>query len=390
MRCCLTSVSRYVCEQRKLVSERLATKAKLAEVEKACGLSTSPLGILADLDLRRHVDFMQALRYDWMHCALQDGTMSVESSLLFSAACSVGGVTPDELERHFKEDWFFVALSSWSWKSAVAHVSAVGEACATKAQASQMIMLHSLLKHLFTLRIGHIAALEPQLKSYCAACDCVDIMLLAKRQLLPMAQAATKLQRALRHHMLCHVAAYGNEHIKPKFHYMFDVADQLARDEFVVDCFIVERLHLRAKRAATSILNTTAYERSVITGVMISHMNALANEGSEEFGLVGRAGNVPGVRKAVVARGCVSRGVRMCAGDLVFRDKKLGKVSSCVMEDGALFVLVHEMREVERLSASSSVWASAPVHHEEVWRAHEVCPAVAWMTSSANTIVLRM
>ena len=115
--------------------------------------------------------------------------MSVESSLLFSAACSVGGVTPDELERHFKEDCFFSALSSWSWRCAVAHFSAVGEARAIKAQASQMIMLHSLLKHFFTLRIGHIAALEPQLKSYCAACDCVDIMLLAKRQLLPTAQA---------------------------------------------------------------------------------------------------------------------------------------------------------------------------------------------------------
>ena len=120
-------------------------------------------------------------------------------------------------------------------------------------------------------------------------------------------------------------------------------------------------------------------------------MNALANEGSEEFGLVGRAENVLGVRKAVVARGCVSRGVRMCAGDLVFRNKKLGKVSSCVMEDGALFVLVHEMREVERLSSSSSVWASVPVHCEAVWRAHEICLATAWMKSeSANTTVLRM
>ena len=80
-----------------------------------------------------------------------------------------------------------------------------------------MLVSHSLLRHLFTQRIGRIAALEPQLKSYCAVCDCVDILLLAKRRLLPMAQAATRLQGALRHHMLCHVAAYGKEHLKPKF-----------------------------------------------------------------------------------------------------------------------------------------------------------------------------
>ena len=62
---------------------------------------------------------------------------------------------------------------------------------------------------------------------------------------------------------------------------------------------------------------------------------------------------------------------------------------SCVI--CTLFVLVHEMREVERLSSSSSVWASVPVHCEAVWRAHEICLAAAWMKSeSANTTVLRM
>ena len=105
-----------------------------------------------------------------------------------------------------------------------------------------MIVLHSLLRNYFTQRVGRIAALEPQMKSYCAACDCVDILLLAKRRQLRMAQAATQLRGALRHHMRCHVAAYGKEHLKPKFHYMWDVAEQLARDPFVMDCFIVERL----------------------------------------------------------------------------------------------------------------------------------------------------
>ena len=112
--------------------------------------------------------------------------------------------------------------------------------------------------------------------------------------------------------MLCHVAAYGKEHLKPKFHYLWDVAEQLARDPFVVDCFIVERLHLRAKRAAKDVENTRAYERSVLTGVLISHTNALVDEGSAELGLVGRAAHVPGHTRAVVSRGCVSQGVMVC------------------------------------------------------------------------------
>ena len=191
--------------------------------------------------------------------------------------------------------------------------------------------------------------------------------------------------------MLCHVAAYGKEHLKPKFHYMWDVAEQLARDPFVLDCFIVERLHLRAKRVAKDVANTRAYERSVLTGVLLSHTNALIGEGSAEFDLVGRAAHVPGHAGAVVARGCVSHGVRMYAGDFVFRDNALGRISSCVMEGGALLVLVHEMRFVEHLSSTATVWAPAPADCEVVWRAREVVPAMAWSTTvTAGTIVLRI
>lgn len=85
-RCDVAEQAGAILQMRRLVSERRATKVRLENLEKVCGFSTSPFGLLADLDLRRHVDFMQAFRYDWIHCALQDGTMSVESSLLFSSA----------------------------------------------------------------------------------------------------------------------------------------------------------------------------------------------------------------------------------------------------------------------------------------------------------------
>ena len=394
--------SSYVAEQadaivelRNRVSERRATKVRLDNLEKVCGFSISPLGILADPDLRRRVDFMQAVRYDWMHCALQDGTMNVESNLLFSSACSVGGMLPDELEMHLKHDWDFPhyhrSRGANLWRLFDQGKKTDGDARFVKAGASQMLILHSLLRHFFTQRLGRIAALEPQLESYCAACDCVDTVLLAKRQLLPMAQASTRLQGALRHHMLCHVAAYGKVHLKPKFHYMWDVAEQFARDPFVLDCFIVERLHLRAKRQANLVQNTRSYERSVLTGLLGAHRNALLREGSAAFGLVGAASDVPGPTKASVARACVSNGVRIAAGDLVFRGDALGRVASCVMEGGALFMLVNEMRPVQSLYVQSSVWSSAPANCQVVWRAHDVVPAIAWTKStSENTTVIRM
>ena len=170
-----------ILEMRRRLSSRPAPKVRLEKLEKVCGLGCAERGLLADFDLRRRVDLLQAFRYDWMHCALQDGTMAVEASLLLSSAGSVG-VTSAEIESHLKLDWAFPheykRTGSQLWR--LCEQSRTGVQDAVKAQASQMLILHALLRHFFTQRIGRIAALEPQLKSFCAACDCVDILLASK------------------------------------------------------------------------------------------------------------------------------------------------------------------------------------------------------------------
>ena len=55
------------------------------------------------------------------------------------------------------------------------------------------------------------------------------------------------MKAAVSDHMRKHLAAYGDANIKPKHHWMFDVAEQLATHPCVLDAFITERLHLRVK-----------------------------------------------------------------------------------------------------------------------------------------------
>lgn len=379
-----------ILEMRRRVSSGQAPKVRLVQLEKAVGLGSTELGLLADGDLRRRVDLVQTMRYDWMHCALQDGTMAVEATLLLSASGSVG-VTSAEIESHLKHDWVFPHCQ----KAKGSSLHRIFESCSTgmqdsvKAQAGQMMILHGLLRHFFMQRVGRIAAIAPQLKSFCAACSCVDILLAAKRRQLPMDQAATKLQGALQHHMRCHIAAYGKDHLKPKFHYMWDIAEQLARDPFVLDCFVVERLHKRGKRAAQDIENTRRYERSLVTCVLHAHSNALDRESSPEFGLVGRTAPVPSHAGIVVAQGLVCHGVRVHAGDLVFRGDLLGRVSSCCMEGSCLCVLVQQMALVQQLASQNGVWAPVPSPCT-VWRAEDLVPAVAWTKSVGNTTVIRV
>ena len=92
-----------ILEMRRRVSSRQAPKVRLEKLEKVVGLGCTELGLLADGDLRRRVDLLQTIRYDWMHCALQDSTRDVEATLLLSASGSVG-VTSAELESHLMHD----------------------------------------------------------------------------------------------------------------------------------------------------------------------------------------------------------------------------------------------------------------------------------------------
>ena len=50
---------------------------------------------------------------------------------------------------------------------------------------------------------------------------------------------------AIGRHQRLHIAAYGVDKLKPKHHWMFDVAEMLQHTEAVLDAFIIERLHLR-------------------------------------------------------------------------------------------------------------------------------------------------
>lgn len=74
----------------------------------------------------------------------------------------------------------------------------------------------------------------------------------AKYGRLHFSKAAQQLRQELRDHMVLHLACHGEGNVKPKHHWMWDVADQLQEDAeqgfpFLIDMFVIERLHLSVK-----------------------------------------------------------------------------------------------------------------------------------------------
>ena len=137
-----------------------------------------------------------------------------------------------------------------------------------RCSASELLGLYGLLRHFVEIRVGENVAIAAELLSFKAACEALDLIMIAKRGVAPAAEAGSQLQLALVKHMRLHIAAYGTQFIRPKHHWQLDMSEQVGRDGCVLDAFIIERLHLRVKRIAELVKNTTCFERSVLSGVL--------------------------------------------------------------------------------------------------------------------------
>ena len=365
-----------------------AAMSKLIRMQMACGLYCTPHGLLACPELRRRLNILGSVRFDWMHCALQDGTLTTEANLLLTASEGLG-FTSSDLEAHFKNDWVFPqqhqSKGKLLWR--IFDQSRKGLQEKIKASASEMLILYVLLRHFFICRVGHRPDIAAKLQSFIAACAVVDILLLAKRRHISTKDASARLFAALRHHGRCHVAAYGNQNLKPKFHWLWDIAELLSKDDYVLDCFVVERLHQRAKSIANNIRNTRCYERSVLAGVLAVHRNTLRAPGSPVFGLAGHTAPLPNCPEARVGNRLVHQGLHISVGDMVFAGDALGCVASCCMQGGVLYAVVEEMAFLGHATKHSSIWQRPKAMSLKVWCADRLDLAVAWSAKDPITVL---
>jgi hypothetical protein len=243
---------------RARVSAGLMFKTVFEEIEQASGFAVTSEGLLADANLRPHV--LQAATFDWMHTALSDGTLSLEAFLIVATCEKKIGVGMVQLDQYFRLDWQFpkalqqksrYLYSVWNANRKSEHK--------LKCSCSELLGLYKLLLHFVETRIVGNPAVALEVESFRACCKVVDIILRAKRRTDPRG-VASELEAAISSHMRKHVAVYTDIHLKPKHHWMFDVAEQFRRDPFVLDMFVVERLHLDIKRVAENVKNTRTFD----------------------------------------------------------------------------------------------------------------------------------
>jgi len=271
----LSEISKTVCvlnEASDRVRNGVLPKARLEELEMSFGWNANAHAIWCDRDLSTFCegDLVATISYDWVHAFLQDGVFSLECWLyMCSAELDVA-----DLHRFLKAD-------AWRWPASTHHKSSAlhkmfdvhrttsnEKADRLKASSSEILGLYGMLRHYVETRVPQRPSLSKQRASFEACCDVLDVVLMCKRGLVDIEDGARALDVAFRRHFELHLAAYSDENVRPKNHWMGHIAGQIRRHRCVVDAFVIERGHLAVKRIAEHVKNTSRFEASVLSGII--------------------------------------------------------------------------------------------------------------------------
>ncbi len=370
------------------------SKTRFERLQQGAGHNYNKLGLLWCAPLREAgVDTVGSFRYDWMHALLQDGVYTLEITLFLEACREKIGVTWADLEAFLREPWKFPHCSAEKNKQMYRMFSQwrcpsrdSGEVNKVKAQASELLALHGVLRHYVEVRIGDRPELQKERASYDASCKVLDIIMAAKKRSIPMRRAAVELRAAHADNMAKHAIAYGEGRVKPKTHWVFDVADAFEKDPHVLDMFVGERLHLRIRDAALPTI-TRRYERTVLASVLLTQHRKLCSMGGGGNGLVGKTCVYPGFDDATLAYQMEIGGCLYTTGDVLVREGEAGKLMACAAEAGDLFFVVEPLRLTHRHSPRSGAWVPRPGVCK-IWRPDGCQLAVAWMWHDDSSCML--
>ncbi len=99
-----------------------------------------------------------------------------------------------------------------------------------------------------------------------------------KRQWVGGIEAGVVRRNSVPDHFIASKAAYGSDNVTPKWHWLYDVADQMQRTDrkpAFLDAFAIERFYLRVKPVAEHADNLTCFERSVLSGTLNQQLSLI-------------------------------------------------------------------------------------------------------------------
>ena len=361
------------------------THQQFAEQERFLGMTWNPHGLLWDAELRPLCPPIQVHTYDSSHTFFASGIFLKEMGLLLTAL-RPAGVDFDSVREFMSADWrtchclgggrapslfkaVFSPIRARHFASAKEFGCGISEALGVIAPFRFMLDM---------LPPGAQEMFAPQLKSFAALADAIEVLLLAKDA---VPGCADRLAEALHHHAQRFSAAYGSEDKAayiPKFHFARHIPAQVLRDGFVLDTLVCERYHNRTKNIADPVKNSRNFESSVLGRALQSHLSLLNAPLCFGTGLLEPTDVRDGVQASLDA---VFEGTRLREGDLI-RLGDSGNSEPLLLrgffeEDGELFLSAWCLALSERLTATAARWTVGGLRMEPL-RGRRLRLCVCW------------
>lgn len=219
------------------------------------------------------------------------------------------------------------------------------------------------------------------LASFVAMADIVALLQDCKLRCPPSASAIDKLQQLQQEHLQLFMNCYGPDYVKPKHHYSLHIPEQMRRDKFLLDTFVLERKHRVAKAAAGGIFHNHNYEKSVLARILAVHLQILEDT-QRQTSLQGRAVVdivASGFAGEVVAASRVQ--LEQCAvsvGEVLLHNGNALQVKACVRAGDDFMLLAQPYQFRRKLHAQATEWvlssassfllpADGQFHHPAYW-----------------------
>ena len=353
------------------------------------GITYNRHGILFKRRVRKLIK-QGVVTMDWVHSTLCDGAFSCECHLLLKVSKAKTDKGFEEVAAFLRLGWCFPTgrhtqmgaihrvFSDFRFVYSENHEK-------LKASASELLCVYGLLRHWVLIELGGDERMTLERLSFEAACDIVDILLETKQGKYGMKQGAELLIAATESFLKLHQQCYGKDHIKPKHHWLFDIALQWLSHLYVLDAFVIEKEHLAAKPIADRTDNTIDYEASVLAGMLHSQVESLGRLGPRAT-LIGKSAPLEAFDDARVCDRVEIDGVPFVVGDFVHCESKQGKVVACCEQDDDLFLIIDVLVTVERLSKDSGIYAFDG--RRVVWDARNLSLALAWRSDPRGLLVI--
>ena len=212
-----------------------------------------------------------------------------------------------------------------------------------------------------------------------------DVLLAIKQGLVPADDGAAQLEVATQHFMVLHQRCYGNQHLKPKHHWLMDLGPQVRRDRMILDAFVIERQHLLVKSVAEHVRNTSKFEVSVLSSLINAQIRTVRElkMGDE---LMGRTSLLEGMPSVLVANKMAIHSFTVTVDEVVLRGHEAGAVLACAREGLELFLFVAPMVKLAKVTEQAAKFRRTTTL--AVWRAVDVQHCIAWKEDPDGAVLV--